>query len=258
MQPSSSTNVPDDGPSQHGASLNSFLPPTQDSKEAQHIVSRPGAIHSSHEHTRSRMYATSTTEPSSSSNSNTLVDEEFNEAMAEKWPAPSHAGTEPEPNEPCFVLIGTRPLAGTVAERPSKTVPQAPNDNLANGTMIEPSFASGLPQFSHEEVGQPSELLCLPELAMPEVHHFSSTRSHTIVGSTLQDTNTGLWSGPTLAGSMFDETSTDLYLGLDLEQAAMRELTLTTTKLAPTPPPLSEGCPSPTAFSGQSPNSLSN
>jgi len=257
MRPSSSTNVPDDGPSQHPSSLNSLLPPTQDSKEVQHMVGTPGVIHSCYGHTRSRTYATSFTEASSSSNSHTLIDDELNEAMAETWSAPTYAGSEHEADEPCFVLAEPRFPAEPAAYQNSHTTAHTLTDDRAVGCTTESYCASTLPESAHQEADQPSGSLESIDLVISDAHQPSSTSSCTLV-DTRQDTSVESWSGSTLADSMIEESLADLYEEITLEQVTAYETALVAKKsgLPPVPPSgaISGGCSTPQGSLGRLPN----
>jgi hypothetical protein len=196
-------------------------------------ASKPEGTHSYYRQPRSHGYEASRTEAYSSSNCSTLIDYASNEAVTERWSAPTYAGSEAEADEPCFVLMDSNSPTGARPYQTYDTTPDTLPGNTSIGTATEPYSAYTLMEDDVES-GEPEEPCGLsrsPDSEAPDVRRALSTSSSTIVNCYVHDPMIESWSGPTLSGSLFGENLADIYRETELDQARIPDATLTERKI---------------------------
>ncbi|CAO2649633.1 Nn.00g070180.m01.CDS01 [Neocucurbitaria sp. VM-36] len=129
-------NTADDGAvhlSASSASSAASSPSVQSSSQAHYIASPQDTAKPCYKRVKPRPYADSIAQRSSSSKSNTIVDDEINEAMAESWSAPTHVGSDREATSGCFTLQTSPSLVNPATQASS---------SLHSRTVVDSSFSS--------------------------------------------------------------------------------------------------------------------
>ncbi|KAH8704641.1 hypothetical protein GQ44DRAFT_763951 [Phaeosphaeriaceae sp. PMI808] len=145
------------------------------------------------------------------SNSSTQVDGDFNRAMAESWTAQTHAENEREPAEHCFILEVSPPSDDPDIQESSYVDIHRLFEEDINEPMRESSPEPALADGDNDANGRPLMLPERPLLANSVTGSSSSTRSHTLVNSTLEPCLTESWSAPTRAGSICEPNAIMAY-----------------------------------------------
>jgi hypothetical protein len=216
--PASSTNVQHDLPPQLSPSSSSTTTSVTTSpieypnavhySESRHDVSKP-----TQNANIPRSYANSLDQECSfGSNSNTVFDTNFNQAMAETWSAPTHAGTECDTIDECFMLITPQPTARPDSWPSAWSPFHAPiEDTLAEVTANSCSSLAFQPKSDLEAVEQGTTLLDLPHSENLCDRANSSTDSETLIGVGHNELLVDSWSEPTLLESVleFEEATED-------------------------------------------------
>ncbi|KAF2821321.1 hypothetical protein CC86DRAFT_458998 [Ophiobolus disseminans] len=243
IQPSSSTNVPDDGATQCG---NSSVSATSCPEKAHHTGGEQTDTKSYYTPSGQRPYENCIAEASS----NTLVDDELNQAMAESWSAPTLTASEPEINESCFMLVSSNNFSESITNGAPELEPR-----MQHGDVDEDRV--GEERSPEDPIEQSRVLLGTRHLPTSDVLDSPSTQSYTAVNSSLDDTFTESWSGPTCVGSVLDATMAESY-GRDApEQTLALETALRTIECDAKVDALPKGRSWPKTNAGQSPRRIS-